>query len=61
MPLYEYRCQECGRTFEKLRRMSDADAGTECPYCESDEVRRQMSTFATGGCGAPAGGGSRFR
>ena len=48
MPIYEYRCQECGGTFEKLRRMSDADAGTECPYCDSDEVRREMSTFAWG-------------
>jgi putative FmdB family regulatory protein len=60
MPLYEYRCEDCGRTFEKLRRMSDADAAAECPYCESGEARRQISTFATGGC-APGAGGSRFR
>jgi len=57
MPIYEYRCEKCGRTFEELRRMSQSDEGLKCPYCESERVKRQMSAFATrGGCGAPAGG-----
>ena len=56
MPLYEYRCDRCGEVFEKLRRMSDADDQTECPRCESAGARRILSSFATGGCGAPAGG-----
>jgi putative FmdB family regulatory protein len=51
MPIYEYRCRECGSFFEKLRRMKDADAEIECPYCESNAVQRQMSTFATSSCG----------
>lgn len=51
MPLYEYQCERCGKRFELLRRMSDADRGVECPYCESGEVERQISTFAAGGCG----------
>jgi putative FmdB family regulatory protein len=59
MPLYEYRCETCGRTFEKFRRMSEADHDLKCPYCESEEVTRQLSTFATGGCGSGARG--RFR
>ncbi|HTQ56433.1 MAG TPA: zinc ribbon domain-containing protein [Bryobacteraceae bacterium] len=59
MPLYEYRCENCGEQFEKLRRMSEADEGVECPRCESDEVERLLSSFATAGCNAPAG--SRFR
>jgi len=25
MPLYEYRCQKCGKRFEMLRKMQDAD------------------------------------
>ncbi len=58
MPLYEYRCEQCGRIFEKLRRMRDAEAETECPYCASEDVERMLSTFATGGCAA--GAGSRF-
>jgi putative FmdB family regulatory protein len=59
MPLYEYRCETCGRTFEKLRRMSDSDSEVDCPNCASEQVRRQLSTFATGGCAAPAGSGFR--
>ena len=55
MPLYEYRCKACGRTFEKLRRMSEADQGVECPECRSEEAQRVLSTFATGACG-PSGG-----
>ena len=65
MPIYEYRCSECGDTFEQFRRMSDADNESECPSCQSSLVSRIFSTFASGGasasgenCGAPSG--SRF-
>jgi putative FmdB family regulatory protein len=56
MPIYEYRCQECGKQFEMFRRFSDADSGILCPECASDQVRRILSSFAAGGCG----GGGRF-
>lgn len=59
MPIYEYRCEECGRTYEQIRRMSEADKDLQCPSCESEKVKRQVSTFAAGGCGA-GGGGGRF-
>jgi putative FmdB family regulatory protein len=59
MPIYEYRCEKCGQKFEKLRRMADADGELECPDCASGQVRRVLSSFATGGCGAPAGSGFR--
>ncbi len=59
MPLYEYRCRVCGKTFEQLRRMQDADRELECPECRSHQIERQLSTFATGGCsGVPSGSGS---
>jgi len=50
MPLYEYQCRSCGKTFEMLRRMKDADSDLECPHCHSEKVERQFSTFASGGC-----------
>lgn len=56
MPLYEYHCRSCGKTFEMLRRIKDADCDLECPECQSNEVERQFSTFAAGGC---SGSGSR--
>lgn len=35
MPLYEYLCGTCGRSFEMLRRMQEADCDLECPECKS--------------------------
>ncbi len=49
MPIYEYRCSACGETFEKLRRIQDADLPLDCPRCESDEIDRLLSAFATAG------------
>ena len=56
MPMYEYRCRECGERFEMLRRMSDADLDLVCPECRSEEVERMLSRFAAGGC-SPSGSG----
>jgi len=56
MPLYEYRCRTCGKTFEMLRRMKDADQDLKCPDCLSEEVERLLSTFATTGCGTSNSG-----
>ena len=33
MPIYEYRCTDCGHQFEVNQRMSD-DPLTECPVCQ---------------------------
>jgi putative FmdB family regulatory protein len=51
MPLYEYLCRGCGKTFELLRRINDADEDLECPNCHSAKVERRFSTFAAGDCG----------
>ncbi len=64
MPLYEYRCSQCGNTFEMLRRMQEADQDLTCPSCESEKVERLISTFARTSAGSPSsgcgGGGRRF-
>ncbi|MFZ5927976.1 MAG: FmdB family zinc ribbon protein [Acidobacteriota bacterium] len=49
MPMYEYRCQECGAKYEQLRRMSEADTNLECPLCGSRNVCREVSACAIGG------------
>lgn len=33
MPFYEFKCPECGHTFEKIRKMSEASDPAECPEC----------------------------
>jgi putative FmdB family regulatory protein len=42
MPIYEYRCQECGHELEKLQRMSD-DPLTDCPACGKPQLKRLVS------------------
>lgn len=45
MPIYEYQCQSCGETLEKLQRMSDAPL-TDCPECGKAELKRLVSAAA---------------
>ncbi len=59
MPLYDYQCRACGKSFELLRRIQDADRELECPDCGSDQIERLLSLFATGGCSTS--GSARFR
>lgn len=59
MPMYEYRCDACGRTFEELRSSSEADTTIECPSCQSLRTARQLSRFASGaGSSGSAKGGA---
>lgn len=51
MPIYEYRCERCGRTFEVLVRAGQEEP-TRCPHCGADSIRRVPSAFARGGCSA---------
>lgn len=47
MPLYEYRCRECGDRFEVLQRMGDGADGLTCRGCGAGALEKQFSTFAT--------------
>ncbi|MBM4352475.1 MAG: zinc ribbon domain-containing protein [Deltaproteobacteria bacterium] len=52
MPIYEYRCNACGRDFEQWRRITD-DSRPACSACGSLDVHRQvsMSSFQLKGSG----------
>jgi putative FmdB family regulatory protein len=41
MPLYEYRCKQCGHRFERIQTYSAEDA-KQCPVCQG-EVERLIS------------------
>ncbi len=45
MPLYEYRCENCGRTFELIQKFSDPPA-EHCPNCGKGPVRKLLSSPA---------------
>ena len=42
MPIYDYRCGECGQVFEKLV-MPSKEPELICPDCDSKEVERVAS------------------
>lgn len=42
MPTYEYKCRECGHTFERYQRISE-DPLEECPECHG-RVQRLISS-----------------
>ena len=44
MPLYEFKCEDCGRLFEKL--VSRVDSKVACTHCKSESVKKQFSVFA---------------
>ena len=49
MPIYEYRCLDCGEVFSQLILKSvDATGQHVCSSCGSEETRRVMSSFAVG-------------
>jgi len=69
MPIYEYRCSDCGTVFARLQSVSTPTNVTDCPKCGSAETERLLSTFAAGpsstagtsssgppSCGAGGGG-----
>lgn len=46
MPVYEYRCEECGKRSSTLLG-SFASPDPPCPHCGKPALRRLVSTFAT--------------
>jgi putative FmdB family regulatory protein len=68
MPIFEYRCRECGTPFEKF--VSNEMTEVKCQKCSSRRVEKLLSVFAVAGnprqsaaaepgpcaCGAPRRG-----
>lgn len=44
MPIYEFRCKECGQKFEQRFPTTEV-SGVTCPQCGSEEVSRLLSLF----------------
>ena len=63
MPRYDYRCRQCGSTFEVSRSITATDGIATCPDGHADTVKL-LTTVAIGGLaasgvrnGAPTTGG----
>lgn len=59
MPIYEYRCTKCGRTFETMQKMSDAPLET-CEACSGPlEKLYSRTSFQLAGGGWYSSGYSK--
>jgi len=45
MPIYEFICQDCGKKFDALRSMNQADQPISCTNCFSKKTKRILSKF----------------
>lgn len=45
MPIFEYRCADCGGQFELFVQSSTTPA---CPSCASEQLDKKLSVFAVG-------------
>lgn len=67
MPLYEFKCEDCGEVFETFARVfvdtdgNDLSVSPTCPKCESIKTKKQISacTFHLKGSGWAADGYSK--
>ena len=55
MPIYEYRCNQCGSEFEKY--VQSAQAAVACPGCQSARVTRRLSVLSMRSAGGPVASG----
>jgi putative FmdB family regulatory protein len=44
MPIFDYKCNECGFEFEVLVRSSEQNIN--CEKCNSNQVEKMLSTFS---------------
>lgn len=45
MPIYEYRCENCGYEMEAIQKISEAPL-EDCPRCETAQLRKKISRVA---------------
>ena len=45
MPLYEFKCKDCGHEFEEILLYKDRDGDVECKLCGNGSERKLASSF----------------
>jgi putative FmdB family regulatory protein len=59
MPIYEYECDQCGQSFEKMVRFYETDRLPVCPNCSSQATHKKISLVnSLGGSGLGSTGSS---
>ena len=47
MPIFEFICADCGMPFEELVMSNDKTGEVACPSCQSQNITKKISTFAS--------------
>jgi len=47
MPIYEYKCNECGERTHRLQEMGEDFSGKRCLSCDSGVIKKIFSVFGT--------------
>lgn len=55
MPLYKYRCAQCGHIMEVLEKMNASDQHA-CEKCGERRIEKMMSAFSVGAASGTSGG-----
>ena len=55
MPIFEFKCQDCGRVFEEFFAPGESREDLKCPACVSANVKKLLSACVTKVSGAAAG------
>jgi putative FmdB family regulatory protein len=45
MPVYDYVCNDCNKTFEQILTLRQHDGQIRCPHCGGKNVRQQAAAF----------------
>lgn len=53
MPVYDFRCEDCGNKFTLLCKISERDQVT-CPHCQSKNIKQLITA-----CGFQIKGGNK--
>ncbi len=49
MPVYSYKCKDCGKEFDILVGVGEGNEELKCEKCGSKDIERLLSIFGTGG------------
>jgi putative FmdB family regulatory protein len=47
MPIYEYRCRKCEKTFERFQKMGEGGEKLTCPFCGEKKPGKMISGFSS--------------
>lgn len=56
MPIYEYRCKNCGHVFDKFQSIGADNSTVECPKCSTPRPERLFSAFAANNSASSSSG-----